>query len=212
MNTMLNSQHTRHLLLLIAATMLLAATQSACRGSTRKAPPVHVNWNMDNQKYLSAQEPFSFFEDGRAMRPWVEGTVSEAAPEYSEVELSGKVGDTYATETPMPLDRELLERGQERYEIFCTPCHGSTGDGNGIVRQRARTWNIPTFHDEMRRGRTVGQVYEIITDGFSTMPSYRSQIPLSDRWAIAAYVKALQLTQGASRDAVPADVLQSNGW
>jgi len=187
----------------LAVLLLVAASVSGCRGTTRQKPPVHLNWNMDNQANLHAQEPSSFFEDGRGMRAPVANTIALGELRADAAYETGKVNGQYLQELPegLELDEALLKRGQDRYDVFCTPCHGLVGNGQGAVPARAGSvgvmWVVPTFHDEQRQGYPVGRVYDVATNGFSTMAGYRSQIPADDRWAIAAWVKALQLTQNA---------------
>lgn len=184
----------------LAVLLLVAATVSGCRGTTRQKTPVHLNWNMDNQANLHAQEPTSFFEDGRGMRLPVENTIALGELREDTAFYEGQVNGQYLTALPssLTLDEEKLKRGQERYDVYCTPCHGLLGDGQGAVPARAgaigAVWVVPSFHDEQRKGYSVGRVFDVATNGFSTMAGYRSQIPTEDRWAIAAWVKALQQT------------------
>lgn len=187
----------------LAVLLLVAASVSGCRGTTRQKTPVHLNWNMDNQANLHAQEPSKFFEDGRGMRQPVANTIALGELRADAAFETGQVNGQYLRELParLELNEALLERGQDRYEVYCTPCHGIVGNGQGAVPARAASvgamWVVPTFHDEQRQGYSVGRVYDVATNGFSTMAGYRSQIPADDRWAIAAWVKALQLTQNA---------------
>lgn len=187
----------------LAVLLLVAASVSGCRGTTRQKTPVHLNWNMDNQANLHAQEPSKFFEDGRGMRLPVANTIAVGELRADAAFQQGHVNGQYLTELPegLELNEALLARGQDRYDVYCTPCHGTVGDGNGAVPTHAQTrgvvWVAPTFHDEQRQGYPVGRVFDVATNGFSTMAGYRSQIPADDRWAIAAWVKALQLTQNA---------------
>lgn len=187
----------------LAILALVAASVTGCRGTTRQKPPVHLNWNMDNQASLHAQEPSSFFEDGRGMRLPVANTVAVGELREDVAFEQGHVDGRYLTELPasVELNEALLARGEERYDIYCAPCHGDVGNGLGAVPARAAyagvTWIVPTFHDEQRRGYPVGRIFDVATNGFSTMSGYRSQISADDRWAISAWVKALQLTQNA---------------
>lgn len=199
---------TRHPAYLLVAALLVAVTVSGCRGSISPKNPVHLNWNMDDQAFLPPQEPTDFFEDGRAMRQPVANTVSFGELRLDAAADSGQHNGRYLTELPerLELDDALLARGQERYEIFCTPCHSDIGDGLGPVPATAesigQTWVVPNFHEGAYTEYPVGRIYNVATDGFGTMRGYRSQISQDDRWAIAAWVKALQLTQDAN---APAD-------
>jgi len=175
------------------ATAVLSAALCACRQEM-----------YDQPRYKPLAES-SFFADRRASRPLVEGTVARgmlaagprAAPGAPGVEAS-------MTALPMPLTRELLRRGRDRYEIFCTPCHDRTGGGEGMVVRRGYR-PPPSLHIERLREAPVGQLYDVTTRGLGAMPDYAQQIPPADRWAIAAYVRALQLSQRAPVADVPAE-------
>lgn len=199
---------TRHPAYLFVAALLVAVTVSGCRGSISPKTPVHLNWNMDDQAFLPPQEPTDFFEDGRGMRAPVKNTVAYGELRKDVGSDTGQLNGRYLTALPerFELDEALLARGQERYEIFCTPCHSDVGDGLGSVPALAesigQTWVIPDFHDGAHTEYPVGRIYHVASDGFGTMRGYRSQIPQDDRWAIAAWVKALQLNQAAN---APAD-------
>jgi mono/diheme cytochrome c family protein len=157
---------------------------------------------MYEQARYEPYEPSGFFSDGTSSRPLVPGTVlrhadrreGTASPELFETGMeAGKPAEVF----PMPLDRALLDQGQERFRIYCTPCHGELGDGKGIVV--ARGFNPPpSYHTEALRQQPPGHFVDVITRGFGTMYSYASRVPPHDRWAIAAYIKALQLSQNAS--------------
>lgn len=190
----------------LAALALAAASMTGCRGTTSEKPPVHPNWNMDNQAYHRGQTPSAFFADGAAMRPPVANTIAIGELRDNEALQTGSENGQYLTELPegIELSEELLARGHQRYDIYCAPCHGLSGTGAGAVPARAEaggaTWIVPTFHDEQRQGYPVGRIFDVATNGYSTMLGYRSQISAEDRWAIAAWVKGLQLTQDASAE------------
>ncbi|MCC6746184.1 MAG: cytochrome c [Deltaproteobacteria bacterium] len=186
-----------------------------CRGDLSAEPPVHLNPNMDNQSRFDPQEPNPFFEDQRAMRPPVPGTVAIGELRENDHLHEGKVAGQFAPVLPMRLTRALLERGQDRFNIYCAPCHGMAGDGNGMVAIRGTKVGmvkVPTFHDARLRAFPVGQLYDVATNGVRTMPAYRAQIPTQERWAIAAYVRALQSSHHAPLADVPAEVVQQKGW
>lgn len=141
----------------------------------------------------------NFYPDGLSARPPVPGTVAHGHLDEEMVTMTGVTAEGgYAATLPMPLTAELLERGHQRFDIFCSPCHGRTGDGRGMIVQRG--FKQPTsYHVDRLRAQPVGYFFHIMTDGFGQMASYASQVPVEDRWAIAAYVRALQVAH-----AVPA--------
>jgi mono/diheme cytochrome c family protein len=135
-----------------------------------------------------------FFDDGRAARPLVEGTVARGQLRDDEHLFTGKLGKELATTYPFPITEAVLERGRERYTIYCTPCHGQLGNGEGMVVQRGL--KRPTsFHIERLRQAAPGYFFDVITNGFGAMSDYAAQVPVRDRWAIAAYIRALQISQ-----------------
>jgi mono/diheme cytochrome c family protein len=149
-------------------------------------------------------EQNTFFADGRSQRPLVANTVPRGFLREDEHLYRGKVNGQLATEFPMPVHAALMLRGQERYNVFCSPCHGRTGAGDGMVVRRG--YRAPTsFHDPRLRQAPPGYIFDVITNGFGAMPDYASQVPVEDRWAIAAYLKALQFSQNATVNDVPAD-------
>jgi len=191
---------------------------SACRGEPSRKPPVHPNQNMDLQDKYKPQRVSKIFEDGRAMRPQVEGTVGREllATAYG-VNTTGlenddrylRDDDSYwrglsedgSTIAELPkqfkLDMDLLERGQNRYNIYCSPCHGTAGYGDGLVKQRGKLIGQLNYHVDYMREYTAGHIYGVISNGSKSglMMGYKHQIPTKDRWAIVAYVKALQKSQ-----------------
>ncbi|MDT0631340.1 cytochrome c [Rubrivirga sp. S365] len=190
--------------------VLAAAALAGCRGMTSDAPPIHPNLNMDYTQRFEAQEPSQFFLDGAAMRPPVAGTVARGelrtdanAPFYYGRNADG----SYVEEIPVPVTPSLLERGQERYDIYCTPCHGLAGDGRGIVAVGngglGYGFAVPSYHTEALRERPDGYLYDVIQNGINTMPSYGHELPPADRWAIVAYIRALQRSQAATAGDVP---------
>jgi mono/diheme cytochrome c family protein len=165
---------------------------------------VGCHTDMYDQPRLEPLEKNTFFDDGRASRPLVEGVVEYGAISPSSVLMSGKVGDELTDELPeqIKLDAALLKRGEQRFNIFCSNCHGLSGDGDGMIVLRGYR-KPPTYHSDRLRGMPIGHFFDVATNGFGVMPSYASQIPVNDRWAIAAYIRALQLTQYARIDDVP---------
>jgi hypothetical protein len=144
----------------------------------------------------------TFFADQRDMRPALPGTVARGQLDADTALFSGKVGDHFSDSLPMPLNRALLERGEDRYNIYCTPCHDRAGTGEGMIVQRGYRHPV-SFHDERLRHAPVGYFFDVATNGFGVMPAYAAQAPTVDRWAIAAYIRALQLSQNATLADVP---------
>jgi mono/diheme cytochrome c family protein len=172
--------------------MLSVAMISACRldmhVQPRENPLAHSN----------------FFTDQRSARPLVEGTVARGQLHEDSYFFTGKVGNNPGDVMPFPVTKEVLDRGRERFNIFCAPCHSRLGDGNGFVPSRGFSRKPPSFHDERLMKAPVGYFFDVITNGFGIMPDYASQIPPQDRWNIIAYVRALQLSQNATMADVPA--------
>ncbi len=160
--------------------------------------------DMHNQPRYKPLAASTFFEDGRSARPAVAGTVARGSDELRDDELyySGKVGGVAADTYPFPVTASVLLRGQERYAIFCTPCHGATGAGDGMIVRRG--YRRPaSFSDDRLRQAPAGYFVDVIASGFGAMPDYAAQVRVRDRWAIAAYIRALQLSQRASIEDVP---------
>jgi mono/diheme cytochrome c family protein len=165
---------------------------------------------MYDQPRFEPYEATEFFDDGTSARPLVAGTVPRRDPREQgkssdELFTTGKKASQLADSLPFPVDRAVLERGQDRYRIFCTPCHGELGDGRGMIVQRGFN-PPPSYHSEELRKKPVGHYFDVMTRGFGTMYSYASRISARDRWAIAAYIRALQLSQHATAGELsPAD-------
>ena len=151
-------------------------------------------FDMRNQARVDALEASAFFADGASIRPAVADTVARGELQLDEHLYNGQVNDAFAISFPFTVTLTTLERGQERYEIFCTPCHGTLGDGQGVIT----TYGLeaPTsFHDPALRDEPAGYYFSLITNGTRRMPSYGGRIAPEDRWAIIAYIRALQLSQ-----------------
>lgn len=183
----------------------LAAGLAACRGEESTEPPIHLQRNMFTQDKGKPQRENEFFADKRTQRPPVEGTVPRGALDPNDPRVTGIADGSPVTKIPVPVTAQLMARGQERYDIYCAPCHDRTGGGNGIVVQRAGGSMVkpPSYHQQSLREQPVGYFYGVITNGVRTMPAYAHQIPVEDRWAIVAYLRALQRSQGASLADVP---------
>jgi hypothetical protein len=145
-----------------------------------------------------------FFADQRSERPPVEGTVARGELRDDTYFYTGKIGNNPGDYMPFPATRVVLERGRERYNIFCAPCHSRVGDGNGFVPSRGFARMPASFHIPRLQKEPLGYFYDVISNGFGIMPDYAAQIPTRDRWDIVAYIRALQLSQNATKAEVPA--------
>ncbi len=174
----------------LALTSLVAG--GCARGCTSSRPPIHLNPSMDDQPKVRPQTASTFFYDGASMRQPVPGTVPIGGLKEDAAFFTGKGADgQFVATIPMAADEALLERGHQRYVIYCQPCHDARGDGKGILFQRG---SVPTatFHQEKILKYPDGQIFDVITNGMGLMPAYRWPILPADRWAIIAYVRELQ--------------------
>jgi mono/diheme cytochrome c family protein len=181
-------------LILVGGLLLAGSLVAGCRQDMHDTP-----------RYEALEES-DFFADKRAMRPIPEGTVARGNLREDDVFYTGKKDGEIIQELPtqVTLDKALLDRGQQRFNIYCAPCHSATGDGNGTVVQRG--YKRPTsYHDPRLRGMGIGYFYDVITNGFGQMPDYAAQVSPADRWAIAAYIRVLQRSQAGTVEDVPAD-------
>ena len=169
--------------------------------------------DMHNQPKFIPLRSNTFFPDQRSARYPVEGTVPRLEDATMDAEqldpqsyfLTGKHGPAFGNELPFPLTRDVMDRGEQRFNIYCSPCHARVGDGNGMIVQRGYK-HPPSFHQERLRNAPVGYFFDIISNGLGAMPDYGSQIKPADRWKIAAYIRALQMSQHATEaDVAPAD-------
>ena len=143
-----------------------------------------------------------FFRDHRSERPLIEGTVARGFLRADEGYYTGLVNGQAVTTLPFPVTKEVLLRGQERFNIYCSPCHGRTGDGYGMIVQRGIS-HPPSYHIDRLRNAPVGHYFDVITNGFGAMQSYSARVEPQDRWMIIAYIRALQLSRNASRPMCP---------
>jgi len=158
--------------------------------------------DMHVQPYYRPLTKSDFFADGRSARNPVEGTVARGDLREDTYLYTGKVNGNLGDALPFPLTRAVLDRGHERFNVYCTPCHGRVGDGNGFIPSRGLR-RPPSYHIDRLRKVPLAYFFDVMTNGFGVMPDYSSQIPVRDRWAIAAYVRALQLSQNATAADVP---------
>jgi mono/diheme cytochrome c family protein len=183
----------------------LASPLAGCRGQKSEKPPLYVFPEMDWQSKIQGQEEFAFWTDGRGNRPPVPGTVARGQLHDDDAFHLGKVGELFVRKAPIAVDEAVLARGEERFAIYCTPCHDQTGMGRGIVVRRG----FPQAADltgERVRGLADGEIFQVISKGVRTMPGHAYQIPPQDRWAIVAWVRVLGRAGHATIDDVPSDL------
>jgi mono/diheme cytochrome c family protein len=198
---------------LIVFSFILLAMAYVARNTYHTVNRISIIPDMDNEPRWKTQQANYMFADHRASRPWPDGAVPRGLLENDDHYYRGIVGGAWATGLPaqLTIDRALLERGRQRYNIYCTPCHGEAGYGDGMVAQHADmlkegTWTQPlNYHTDQVRSRPDGHIFNTITNGIRTMPPYGSQIPVADRWAIVAWIRVLQASQGADLSSLPAD-------
>jgi hypothetical protein len=177
----------------LGAVLLTLAAAVACRQDMQDQP-----------KYIPLR-PSSFFTDGRSSRNLIDGTVARGHLDDDAAYYTGKGPDgQFLDPFPFPVTKEVIERGQTRFDIYCAPCHDRLGNGDGRVVRRGYR-HPPSYHIERLQHVPNGYIYDVITNGFGAMPDYAAQIQPRDRWAIVAYVRALQLSHNAKADDVPAD-------
>ena len=158
--------------------------------------------DMHDQPRFKPLAKSDFFADLRSARPPVEGTVARGQLHEDTYFYTGKIGNSPGDYMPFPVSEDVLARGRERFDIYCSPCHSRLGDGNGMIPQRGFR-APPSYHTERLRKAPLGYFFDVMTNGFGAMPEYASQIPPRDRWAIVAYIRALQLSQDATMADVP---------
>jgi len=168
--------------------MLCAAAGLAASG---------CNQMMNDEPRYKPLAASDFFADGQSARPKVEGTIARGHLRLGQAFYTGKSGGVLVSSFPVPVTHDLLVRGRERFDIFCSPCHGRLGNGDGVVVERGFR-SPPSYHIDRLRDAPVGHFFDVMTNGFGAMASYASRVPPADRWAIAAYVRALQLSQHAT--------------
>lgn len=179
----------------------VVALTGCARGCTSTRPPIHINPSMYDQPKVLPQTPSDFFYNGASMRDPVPGTIPIGALKEDGAFFTGKGADgKFVATIPEPVNEALLARGQQRYTIYCQPCHDARGDGKGILFQRG---SVPTasFHQEKILKYPDGQIFDVITNGQGLMPAYRWPIQAPDRWAIIAYVRDLERKRLASAPA-----------
>ncbi|MCA1562568.1 MAG: cytochrome c [Acidobacteria bacterium] len=158
--------------------------------------------DMHNQPKYRPLRASALFSNGSSARVPVEGTIARGTRQTDEAFFTGKVATQLVTELPFAVDEQVLNRGEQRYNIYCAPCHDRTGSGNGMVVQRGYR-QPPSMHIDRLRGVQAGHFFDVMTNGFGAMPDYKAQIAPRDRWAIVAYIRALQLSQRAAASDIP---------
>jgi len=199
------------LAVLAALTLLPLAYLALVRSTDSPLPRIQVVFDMDSQPRYGAQTTNDFFADGLSARVQVPGTVAFGEAGGDEAYQTGKRDTTWVTRLPVAITAPLLERGRERFNIICSSCHGLLGDGNSLVHERARglgegTWSPPTdLTSAATIDRADGELFDFITNGVRKMPAYGPQVPVADRWAIVAYIRALQRRATGTLKDVPED-------
>lgn len=200
----MNNKSSIMISLLIVMFLIFGCGREKTSGNT----PIHLNPNMDHQPKYKAQAVSHFFEDGATMRPLIEGTIALGQLREDDKYYTGKnsKGD-FIKKAPVEISLERLKRGQERFNIYCSPCHGKIGDGKGIMTKEDYKYvTPPNYHTDSLRQFTDGQIFDVITNGVRNMPSYKHQIPVDDRWSIVLYLRALQRSHNATIDDIPAGI------
>lgn len=158
--------------------------------------------DMSQQPKYPPLGPSDFFADGSSARPGVEGTVARGLLRTDEALYTGRVDGELVVRIPVPVTRTLLERGRDRFDIYCSPCHGHLGNGEGVIAMRG--FRQPTsYHIDRLREAPDGHFFDVITHGYGVMYGYAARVPADDRWAITAYIRALQRSQAATLQDVP---------
>jgi len=195
------------LALAIALAVAMLLIDGCVRGMPSKKPPIHIIPDMDDQPKFKPQSENDFFPDSASMRPLVPGTVArgwlrEDVIFYTGMDLQT---DDFVKTSPVEITLTGLQRGQERFNIYCSVCHSRLGDGKGIMLERG--YPPPTsYHDDRIRNYPDGHIFDVITNGIRNMPGYGQQIPVEDRWEIVGYVRALQRSEHASLEDVPVEI------
>ncbi len=186
-----------------AAVVLLVL--AGCAGSTSRKPPLEVFSDMDRQQKYKPQAGSRFFSDGRASRLPVHGTVAIGHLKEDDSFSTGVMDGAYVECSPLPIDKATLARGQQRFNIYCSPCHDRTGSGHGIVGQKS-SWLPANLNDDRIRRMNDGEIFNVASYGRRSMPAHRFQVDDRDRWAIVAYVRALQRASAGTLADVPLEL------
>ena len=194
----------RYFLAIYILTIVAVVSVAGLRGSHSTKPPLEVFPDMDRQNKLRPQAASGFFGNDRTSQPYVEGTIARGMPYQDTPFNTGRVTGTtnFVSSIPVSITTDLLERGRQRYDINCTPCHGKAGDGKGITTQYGMV-AVANFHDPRLVKMTAGEIFNTITHGKNLMGPYGANIDIADRWAIVGYLRALQRSRLAELDEIP---------
>jgi mono/diheme cytochrome c family protein len=184
---------------------MIAIALGACRGQPSQSEPIHLIGDMDWQPKYQPEEDSPLWQDGRAQRPLMEGVVAQGHLDEDDGYYKGKVGELYVARAPITVDEKVIRRGQDRFNIYCTPCHDRTGGGQGLAVKRGYPQPVSLVSDRVLL-MPDGQVFETITHGVRNMPAYRKQVPVEDRWAIVTWVRVLGRAANSKLADVPADL------
>ncbi|MBX9703091.1 MAG: cytochrome c [Silvanigrellaceae bacterium] len=202
-------------------TLTTALFLAGCRGQPSQKPPIMLQQNMAEQTVYGPQEKNTFFKDGKASRPKIAGTIAHKK-ECTDSKLcqglepeSSKEKEVFVKSYPLKVTKELLERGKDRFYIYCAPCHGYSGDSNGLVTQAAGGAIRPTqFHDGKVLEMPLGEIYKAVALGVNNMnmPGFSYELDVKDRWAVVAYVDALRKSRRVTLEQIPENIKEKNGW
>lgn len=221
----------KNFLIVTALLCVVAIAVLGFQGERRSAPPIEFFSDMKRQSKIKFQRPSDFFADGRGARPPVDGTIpmgydipghpfqnSEVPSDVrsplgeftagTDYYNTGKMRTRWGTGIPMPVTPELIDRGQKVFTIYCSACHGATGQGNGITSKYGLL-GIANYHQDKYRQMADGQIFNTITNGYNSMMPYGDKVVVKDRWAVVAYIRALQKSQYAKLSDVPEDQRQA---
>ncbi len=196
----------RYFLLIFALCVAMVVVIAGPRGRTSRKPPIELFPDMNRQPKLRPQTPNAFFADGRSSRPIIPGTIAWDDHHYEDVPANtGRVPGTtnFVEMLPVEVDAKLLARGQQRFNINCSPCHGAQGDGNGITKRIKAMGTVANLHDQRIVKLADGEIFNTITYGKNLMGGYGANVTVEDRWAIVAYLRSLQLSRLGQIDDVP---------
>lgn len=211
----------KNILLPFTGLLFASSVLVACRGQKSEKEPILPIQNMVEQTSYGPQSKNDFYKDKMAMRPQVAGTVAHGEektnkPLYFGIEqTSSEQSPIWIKSIPVKLDANKLKKGQDLFNVYCSPCHGKAGDSDGIVTQRAGGSIRPTnIYDPDKINLPVGKIYDVVRNGVNNwnMPGFAAQMDVEDRWAVVAYVRALQLSRSAKLENIPEDIQAKNGW
>lgn len=202
-------------LVLVALTLIPLGALILSRTAPQATPRIQVVYDMDQQEKSRTQTANDLFGDGRAMRPHVAGTVARGQSRVSAAWADGREGESWIANIPVAVSATSIANGREKFEIYCAPCHGTAGRGDGLVHRRANalaegTWTQPTdLTGDAVATQPAGQIYATIKNGIRNMPAYATQLPVQDRWDVVAYVRALQRSVRGTADDLDDDARAS---